>query len=121
MDNLNPLVTLIIALIGAVSGGLLALFAKGKQEVKEQIDEHMPDDWRWSLEAAAEIAVRAAEQMFDAGANGDKLEYAIDYIFDYMAKIGFELSEADRNLVQGAIEKAVYELKQEWHKLPDDL
>lgn len=121
MENLNPLVTLIIALIMAVGGGLVTLFVKGKQKVKETIDKHVPDDWRWTLEAAAEIAVRAAEQMFEKGANGDKLEYAIDYVFAYMEKLGFPLNESDRHLIQGAIEKAVWALKNEWRRLPDDL
>jgi hypothetical protein len=121
MENLNPFVTLIIALIGAVAGGLLTLFVKGKKGVKEEIDRIVPDEWHWALENGARIAVKAAEQLFDEEANGDKLDWAIKYVFDYMDKVGLALNESDRLLIQGAIEKAVYDLKQEWHKLPDEI
>ena len=113
------LIQLVLAVLAAIGGGLLALFVKGKQELGKAADVVMPESWHWVLEKAAEIAVRAAEQYFDPGANGDKLNWAIEYVFDYMDKAGYELSDADRNLIQGAIEKAVYELKREWGKLPE--
>lgn len=59
-----------------------------------------------NLEAAARVAVYAAEQIFNSGDNGKKLDYAIDQV----VKAGFDL---DIETIRAAVEQAVYELKAE--------
>ena len=59
-----------------------------------------------NLEAAARVAVYAAEQIFKSGDNGKKLDYAIDQV----VKAGFDL---DLDTIRAAVEQAVYELKAE--------
>lgn len=59
-----------------------------------------------NLEAAARVAVYAAEQIFKNGDNGKKLDYAIDQV----VKAGFDL---DLDTIRAAVEQAVYELKAE--------
>ena len=59
-----------------------------------------------NLEAAARVAVYAAEQIFGSEESNRKLNYAIDQVM----KAGFDL---DVDTVRAAIEQAVYELKAE--------
>lgn len=59
-----------------------------------------------NLEAAARVAVFAAEQIFKNGNNVDKLEYATDQII----KAGFDL---DIDTIRAAIEQACYDLKKD--------
>ena len=59
-----------------------------------------------NLEAAARVAVYAAEQIFNSGDNSKKLDYAINQV----AKAGFDL---DIETIRAAVEQAVYELKTE--------
>lgn len=59
-----------------------------------------------NLEAAARVAVYAAEQIFKSGDNSKKLDYAVDRVI----KAGFDL---DLDTIRAAVEQAVYELKSE--------
>lgn len=59
-----------------------------------------------NLEAAARVAVYAAEQIFKNDNNKQKLDYAIDQV----VKAGFDL---DVETIRAAVEQAVYELKAE--------
>ena len=59
-----------------------------------------------NLEAAARVAVYAAEQIFKNDNNSQKLDYAVDQV----VKAGFKL---DIETIRAAVEQAVYELKAE--------
>lgn len=59
-----------------------------------------------NLEAAARVAVYAAEQIFKNDNNKQKLDYAIDQVM----KAGFDV---DVETIRAAVEQAVYNLKAE--------
>ena len=59
-----------------------------------------------NLEAAARVAVYAAEQIFNSGENSKKLDYAVNQVM----KAGFDL---DIDTIRAAVEQAVYDLKAE--------
>ena len=57
-----------------------------------------------NLEAAARVAVYAAEQLYHSGHNDSKIKYAMDQL----RSAGFDF---DETTLRAAAEKAVYELK----------
>lgn len=94
--DLTPVFQSVIALIAALVTYKLIPFIRSK--ITEQQFSN--------LEAAARVAVYAAEQMFNSGENSRKLSYAVDQV----VKAGFDL---DLDTIRAAVEQAVYELKAE--------
>ena len=94
--DLTPVFQSVIALIAALVTYKLIPFIRSK--ITEQQFSN--------LEAAARVAVYAAEQMFNSGENSRKLNYAVDQV----VKAGFDL---DIDTIRAAVEQAVYELKAE--------
>lgn len=94
--DLTPVFQSIIALLAALVTYKFIPFIRSKV-TQQQFS---------NLEAAARVAVYAAEQMFASGENEKKLDYAVEQV----AKAGFNL---DITTIRSAIEQAVYELKSE--------
>lgn len=94
--DLTPVFQSVIALIAALVTYKLIPFIRSK--ITEQQFSN--------LEAAARVAVYAAEQMFNSGENSRKLDYAVEQV----VKAGFDL---DLDTIRAAVEQAVYELKAE--------
>jgi len=107
MENyLTPVILIIMALVAAyaVQNIRLAISLREKINIGDAV-------WHWALKAACEIAVNAAEQI--AFENSDRLKFAEDYVYAYLAKAGFNFTEADRLIIRGAIEAALREMKEE--------
>lgn len=92
--DLTQIIQAVIALLASVITYKLVPWIKSK--ASEQQFEN--------LTAMAKVAVYAAEQIFNAGENDKKLEYAINQL----KKAGFEM---DEDTLREAIEKAVFDLK----------
>lgn len=92
--DLTPVFQSVIALLAALITYKLIPYIRSK--VTEQQFSN--------LEAAARVAVYAAEQIFNSGDNHRKLDYAIDRI----EEAGFDL---DTETIRAAVEQAVYDMK----------
>ena len=88
---------LLAGMIAAWLGGLIKqAWAKAHQMVGEE--------WAWALDVAAEMAVRAAEQLKLAGLIEDKKDYAVATAQAYLDERGIKV---DLSLIEAAIEAAV--------------
>ena len=94
--DLTPILQAIIALLASLVTYKLLPWIKTK----------VTETQFANLEAAARVAVYAAEQIFKNDDNRQKLDYAIDQVM----KAGFDL---DVETIRAAVEQAVYELKAE--------
>lgn len=92
--DITQIILAIIALAGTIVTGVLVPWIKAKttQSQQEQLAQ-------W-----VKIAVAAAEQMFKSGNGAEKKQYAINWLME--RGIVF-----DSDMVDAAIEAAVYELK----------
>ena len=94
--DLTPVFQSIIALLAALVTYKLIPFIRSK--VTEQQFSN--------LEAAARVAVYAAEQIFKSGDNAAKLDYAVNQVLE----AGFDLNV---DTIRAAVEQAVYGMKSE--------
>lgn len=94
--DLTPFLQALIALLASLVTYKLVPWIKSK--VTQQQFEN--------LNAAARVAVYAAEQIFANGDNAKKLDYAVQQVMS----AGFDLNS---DVIRAAVEQAVYELKAE--------
>lgn len=94
--DLTPILQAFIALLAGI------ITYKVIPYIKSKVTEQQYSN----LTTAAEVAVFAAEQIFAHGDNDKKL----DYVLENLKKAGFDL---DKEALRTAVEKAVYELKEE--------
>lgn len=94
--DLTPFLQALIALLASLVTYKLVPWIKSK--VTQQQFEN--------LNAAARVAVYAAEQIFNNGDNAKKLDYAVQRV----TSAGFDLNA---DVIRAAVEQAVYELKAE--------
>ena len=91
--DLTPVFQAIIALLAALITTRLIPWIK-KRTTEQQL---------MNLQAAARIAVYAAEQLYGAGQGEEKLQWALERV----ESMGFHL---DKDLIREAIEYAVYNM-----------
>lgn len=94
--DLTPIFQAVIALIAALITGKLIPWIKSKTDEKQFAN----------LEAAARVAVFAAEQIYGAAEGDAKLNYAVEKLREN----GFDL---DVELLREAVESAVYDMNYE--------
>ncbi len=103
MDYENLLIAAIALVIGFLADALRKRLAKWINDNQE---------FSWILQQAAEIAVRAAEQMVPgSGTGAQKLVIATDYVFAFLEQRGIKITPVVKTLIRAAIEAAVLELK----------
>lgn len=101
---------LVAAFIALLVLGLQWLFQHLKElkiQAGEALEEAIPDEWEWIAASAAKIAVRAAYQLFPPAKTTEMLDYALDYIYGELGKIGFKIEELDENKIRAILEAAV--------------
>ena len=96
--DLTPVFQAVIALLAAV------VTYKAIPWIKSNTNERQFT----TLTSIANVAVYAAQQVYNSGQNKEKLSYAMDYATRMLKNMGFTV---DTHTVRAAIEKAVYELK----------
>lgn len=92
--SITPIIAGMIA--GWLAGLLKLAWAKARLAVGEE--------WDWVLMSAADMAVRAAEQMELAGLIENKKDYAVATAQVYLEERGINI---DLSLIEAAIESAV--------------
>ncbi|MBQ8708855.1 MAG: hypothetical protein IJ523_12275 [Succinivibrionaceae bacterium] len=92
--DLTPIFQALIALMGALVTYKLIPWIKSKTTAQQQEN----------LQAAAKIAVYAAEQLYPGKKEGEK---KLDYVINALDNAGFYINKP---MAREAIEKAVYEI-----------
>lgn len=96
--DLTPLIQAIIVVIASILTYRVVPYIKSKTT----------DNQIKIINSVAEIAVHAAEQIFDYGDNKSKVDYAIKYVVNTMESKGFHV---DIQTVSAAVESAVNKMK----------
>ena len=92
----------VVALVTGISTVLMTRTAALRSKV--------PQSWDWVLSDIAAIGVKAAQQLFKGADNTAAFAFAANFLVAGAAKAGIPLSES---AVQGLIEAAYFDLKQE--------
>lgn len=101
--DLTPIFQAVVMLLAALITHRLIPWLKART-TKQQQD---------NIQAAAKIAVFAAEQIFGAGQGEDKLDYALGVL----ERSGYHV---DKTIAREAIEKAVAEMNWEYVDITED-
>ena len=94
------LITVTPIIAGMIAAWLVKLISQADVKLREMVGE----EWKWALDTAASMAVRAAEQMKITGLIEDKKDFAVATVEAYLDEHGLKV---DLSLVEVAIEAAV--------------
>ena len=104
--DLTQIAVAVIALLGTIITGFISPWLKSKIGVN---NDKLTDNQRMLLELAIKTAVTAAEQLYKS----DEGQKKKAYVLSVLESQGFAI---DTSAVDAAIEAAVYEIHNEYHK-----
>ena len=105
LDIVSEIAEKVLITIAPIIAGMIAAWIAGLlKQAWAKAHDIAGDEWQWALEAAARMAVQAAEQMELAGLIETKKDYAIATAQAYLNARGLKV---DLLLVEAAIEQAV--------------
>lgn len=113
MDITSILVT-IVGMAGVLVGWLFFELRRARQLLAKgiaDISSLSPQQAMEILEQVAGAAVLAAQQIYAANEGEQKMDFARQYVVDFLEEFGITL---DVGLVVGAIEAAIYQAKLEY-------